>query len=237
MGAIAASVVIQQGAGIEVIPHYTCKDRNLLALQADILGAHALGIRNILLVTGDPPNMGTYPDATAVFNIDAIGLCGMVSMLNRGFDLGRNPVGQPTAFCYGVALNPSAVNLEREHERFRQKLDAGAEFAITQPVFEAAPLLRFIERARGLRPLPIIAGIWPLVSLRMAEFMKNEVPGVSVPDAVIQRMSRCDTRESSIEEGTTIARELLEALRGAIAGVQVATPLGKVQYALAVLGR
>ncbi len=236
MGAVSAAVLLQQTVGIEAIPHYTCKDRNLLALQADILGAHALGIRNVLLVTGDPPNMGTYPDATAVFNIDAIGLCAMVSMLNRGYDLGRNPVGQPTEFCYGVALNPSAVNLEREHERFCQKRDAGAEFAITQPVFDAEPLLRFLDRAQGGRRVPVIAGIWPLVSLRMAEFMKNEVPGVSVPDSVIQRMSRCDTREAAVEEGTAIARELLEALRGAIAGVQVATPLGKVSYALAVLG-
>jgi homocysteine S-methyltransferase len=237
MGAIAAAVVLQQATGIEAIPHYTCKDRNLLALQADILGAHALGIRNVLLVTGDPPNMGTYPDATAVFNIDAIGLCNMVSMLNRGYDLGRNPVGQPTEFCYGVALNPSAVNLEREMERFRWKLDAGAEFAITQPVFDARPLLSFMERAAGLRKIPVVAGIWPLVSLRMAEFMKNEVPGVFVPDAVIQRMSRCDTKEAAIEEGTALSRELLEALKGAIGGVQVATPLGKVQYALSVLGR
>jgi methionine synthase / methylenetetrahydrofolate reductase(NADPH) len=236
MGAVSASVVLQQATGIEAIPHYTCKDRNLLALQADILGAHALGIRNVLLVTGDPPNMGTYPDATAVFNIDAVGLCTMVSMLNRGYDLGKNPVGQPTEFCYGVALNPSAVNLERERERFAWKLDAGAEFAITQPVFDAAPLLSFLDRARGLRSIPIVAGIWPLVSLRMAEFMKNEVPGVFVPDSVIQRMAKCDTKEASMEEGTAIAREILEQLKGAIGGVQVATPLGKTSYALAVIG-
>jgi homocysteine S-methyltransferase len=236
MAALSASVVLQNDAGIEAIPHYTCKDRNLLALQADILGAHALGIRNVLLVTGDPPNMGTYPDATAVFNIDAIGLCAMVGMLNRGFDLGRNPVGQPTGFCYGVALNPSAVNGDREYDRFCRKLDAGAEFVITQPVFDPAPLLRFLDRARGLRPVPIIAGIWPLASLRMAEFMKNEVPGVFVPDAVIQRMARCDTKESTVEEGTAIARELLDVLRGAIAGAQVAAPGGRVQTALAVLG-
>jgi homocysteine S-methyltransferase len=236
MAAVSASAVLQQKAGIEAIPHVTCKDKNLLALQAEILGAHALGIRNMLLVTGDPPSIGTYPDATAVFDVDAIGLCNMVSLLNRGFDLGRNPVGEPTGFCYGVALNPSAVSTDRELERFRWKLDAGAEFAITQPVFDPQPLLRFMERTRGLRPLPIVAGIWPLVSLRMAEFMKNEVPGVYVPDAVIDRMSKCDSKESALEEGTAIARELLEALRGAVNGVQLSTPFGKIDYAMTILG-
>jgi methionine synthase / methylenetetrahydrofolate reductase(NADPH) len=237
MAAVSASAVLQQQAGIEAIPHVTCKDKNLLALQAEVLGAHALGIRNVLLVTGDPPSIGTYPDATAVFDVDAIGLCNMVSLLNRGLDLGRNPVGEPTGFCYGVALNPSAVNTDREMERFRWKLDAGAEFAITQPVFDAQPLLRFLERTRGLRRVPVVAGIWPLVSLRMAEFMKNEVPGVSVPDSVIERMSRCDSKESALEEGTAIARELLEALRGAIDGVQLSTPLGKIEFAMTILGR
>ncbi|HTZ52790.1 MAG TPA: bifunctional homocysteine S-methyltransferase/methylenetetrahydrofolate reductase [Spirochaetia bacterium] len=237
MAAVSAASVLQQRAGIEVIPHVTCKDKNLLALQAEVLGAHALGIRNILLVTGDPPSMGTYPDATAVFDVDAIGLCTMVSQLNRGVDLGKNAVGEPTAFCYGVALNPSAVNLDRELERFRWKLDAGAEFAITQPVFDARPLLDFLQRAGSLRRVPVIAGIWPLVSLRMAEFMKNEVPGVYVPDTVIERMSRCDTKESALAEGTTIARELLEELRGAISGVQLSTPFGRIDYAMTILGR
>jgi homocysteine S-methyltransferase len=236
MGAVAASAVLQQRAGIETIPHCTCKDKNLLALQAEILGAHALGIRNLLLVTGDPPNMGTYPDATAVFDIDAIGLCNLVNQLNHGYDLGRNPVGGPVGLCFGVALNPSAINLDRELDRFRWKLDAGAEFAITQPLFDAAPLFRFLDRARAIRKIPVISGIWPLVSLRMAEFMKNEVPGVYVPDSIIARMGRCDTKESALEEGAAIARELFEALRGTVAGVQLSTPLGKTQYALAVLG-
>ena len=236
MGAVSASIVLQQGTGIEAIPHYTCKDKNLLALQADLLGAHALGIRNILLVTGDPPNMGTYPDATAVFNVDSIGLCNLANMLNHGYDLGHNPVGRPTEYCFGVALNPSAVNPDRELERFHWKLEAGAEFAITQPVFDAQPLLRFIDRLRGVRTIPIIAGIWPLVSLRNAEFMKNEVPGVFVPDSVVARMARCDTKESALEEGTAIARELLEMLKNVVAGVQLSAPLGKVQNALNVLG-
>jgi methionine synthase / methylenetetrahydrofolate reductase(NADPH) len=236
MGAVSASIVLQQGTGIEAIPHYTCKDKNLLALQADLLGAHALGIRNILLVTGDPPNMGTYPDATAVFNVDSIGLCNLTNMLNHGYDLGHNPIGRPTEYCFGVALNPSAVNLDRELERFHWKLEAGAEFAITQPVFDSEPLLRFIDRLRGVRSIPIIAGIWPLASLRNAEFMKNEVPGVYVPESVVARMARCDTKESGLEEGIAIARELLEKLRKVIGGVQVAAPMGKVQNALNVLG-
>jgi methionine synthase / methylenetetrahydrofolate reductase(NADPH) len=236
MGAVSASILLQQGTGIEAIPHYTCKDKNLLALQADLLGAHALGIRNILLVTGDPPNMGTYPDATAVFNVDAIGLCNLANMLNHGYDLGHNPVGRPTEYCFGVALNPSAVNPDRELERFRWKMEAGAEFAITQPVFDAEPLLRFVDRLSGAPRIPIVVGIWPLVSLRNAEFMKNEVPGVFVPDSVIARMSHCDTKESALEEGTAIARELLELLKGVAAGVQLSAPLGKVQNALNVLG-
>ena len=235
MCAVAAAVVIQREAGIETIPHFTCKDKNILALQADLLGAHAMGIRNILAVTGDPPSMGTYPDATAVFNIDAVGLCNMMGMLNRGLDLGNNAVGKATEFCYGVALNPSAVNPDRELERFRMKLDAGAEFAITQPVFDPAPLLRFLEKAGGLRRIPIVAGIWPLVSLRSAEFMKNEVPGVYVPDSVVTRMSACDTKEAALQEGAAIARELLEKLRGAVSGVQLSAPLGKVQYALSII--
>ena len=142
----------------------------------------------------------------------------------------------PTIALGRVALNPSAVNLDREVERFRWKLDAGAEFVITQPVFDAGPLLQFLERAANLRKVPIIAGIWPLLSLRMAEFMKNEVPGVFVPDPVIDRMAACDTKESALEEGISVSRELLQSLRGAIAGVQLATPLGKIQYALSVLG-
>jgi homocysteine S-methyltransferase len=237
MASVSAASVLQQQAGIEAIPHITCKDKNLLALQAEILGAHALGIRNVLLVTGDPPNMGTYPDATAVFDVDAIGLCNMVAMLNQGLDLGRNPVGEPTCFCYGVALNPSAVNIDRELQRYRWKLDAGAEFVITQPVFDPLPLLRFIEKNRSLRRVPLIAGIWPLASLRMAEFMKNEVPGVYVPDEVIERMAKCDTKETSLEEGAIIAHELLVALKGAINGVQLAVPLGKIDFAMRILGR
>jgi homocysteine S-methyltransferase len=237
MSALMAAVLLQQKAGIEAIPHYTCKDKNLLALQADLLGAHALGIRNVLAVTGDPPNMGTYPDATAVFNIDSIGLCRLMSMLNHGYDLGNNAVGATTEFCIGVGLNPNAVNLDRERERFKLKIDAGAEFAITQPVFDAQSLLRFLDGMGSAKTIPVVAGIWPLVSQRNAEFLKNEVPGVFVPDEVVARMARCETKEAALEEGIAIARELMEALRGAIAGVQISSPMGKVQSALRVAGK
>lgn len=237
MSAIAAAVVVQQATDMEAMPHYTCKDKNLLALQADLLGAHALGIRNILLVTGDPPTMGTYPDATAVFNIDSIGLCNLTHLLNRGFDLGNNPIGKQTEFCYGVALNPGAVNPARELERFKWKLDAGAEFAVTQPVYDPEPLKRFLDDVSGLRRIPVIAGIWPLVSLRSAEFMKNEVPGVVVPDSVIARMAKCDTKEAALEEGLLMAHELLDTMRPFISGVQLSAPLGNVRNALKILGK
>ncbi len=223
MSAVAAAAVIQARTGITAIPHITCKDKNLLALQAELLGAHALGIRNLLLVTGDSPSMGSYPDATAVFDIDSIGLCSMVSMLNRGYDLGHNPIGGPTGFCYGVALNPSAINPDRELERFRRKVEAGAEFAITQPIFEAASLFRFLDRLGAKAPIPIIAGIWPLTSLRNAEFMKHEVPGVVVPDSIIDRMTGKETKEAALQEGIAIAREILAAISGSIAGVQISS--------------
>ena len=169
--------------------HYACRDRNLLGMLSDLLGAAAGGVRNLLIVTGDPPKMGPYPDATAVFDIDSIGLTNLVSRLNRGLDPGGNSLGSPTRFVIGVGVNPAAPDLERELRRFAWKVDAGAEFAITQPVFDIEQLDRFLTRVEAFR-IPIIAGIWPLVSLRNAEFLANEVPGVSVPDAVLERMRR-----------------------------------------------
>jgi homocysteine S-methyltransferase len=238
MSAVAAAAVIQERTGIVAMPHITCKDKNLLALQAELLGAHALGIRNVLLVTGDSPSMGSYPDATAVFDMDSIGLCAMVSMLNRGYDLGRNQLGGSTEFCYGVALNPSALSLERELERFRRKIDAGAEFAITQPIFEASAYFRFLDGLGGAPPIPVVAGIWPLTSLRNAEFMKHEVPGVLVPDSVVERMAGRETREAAVQEGIAIARETLEELAQAIAGVQIsATPATAYAVLEGMIGR
>src|SRR5690606_14952021 len=179
MSALAAAVIVQQQSGIETILHYACRDRNLLGMQSDLLGAHSMGIRNVLLVTGDPPHVGDYPDATAVFDVDSIGLTNVVARLNQGLDIGGQPIGAPTAFHIGVAVNPSAIDPDHELRRFEYKVEAGAEFAVTQPVFDVGPLVSFLAKTRAT--VPILAAITPLASLRHAEFMANEVPGVYVP--------------------------------------------------------
>lgn len=234
MGAMATSQLIER-EGIEAVVHYTCRDRNLLGMQSDLLGAAALGLRNLLLVTGDPPKMGPYPQATAVFDIDSIGLSNMVNRLNHGLDLGGNPIGKPTAFCYGVGVNPAALDLEHEIRRLAWKVEAGAQFAITQPVFDVSQLKDFLERVEGFH-LPIIAGIWPLASYRNAEFMSNEVPGVVIPPAILERMQAADVRGEATLEGVRIAREMFEEVRPLVAGIQVSAPLGKIPLALAVFG-
>jgi homocysteine S-methyltransferase len=232
MGAIATSVLIER-EGVEAVVHYTCRDRNLLGMMSDLLGAQALGIRNLLLVTGDPPKMGPYPSATAVFDIDAIGLTNMVSNLNIGLDIGGNPIGNPTSFLVGVGANPGAVDLEHELKRFAWKVEAGAHFAITQPVFDPAQLETFLERTRDHR-IPVVAGIWPLTSYRNAEFMANEVPGVVIPPELLKRMNK-DSKEAQLSEGLAIAREMLERVRPMIQGIQVSAPFGRVELALEVL--
>jgi homocysteine S-methyltransferase len=234
MGAIATSLIIERH-GIEAVTHYACRDRNLLGMLSDLLGASALGLRNLLLVTGDPPKMGPYPDATAVFDIDAIGLTNLVSKLNRGLDPGNNTIGEPTRFVVGVGVNPVAIDPQHELRRFHWKVDAGAEYAITQPVFDPAQLERFLESTGDLR-IPVIAGIWPLVSARNAEFLANEVPGVTMPPEVLARMRRASekSKEHAVEEGIAIAREALERVRGIVQGCQVSAPFGKVELALRV---
>jgi methionine synthase I (cobalamin-dependent)/5,10-methylenetetrahydrofolate reductase len=236
MGAIATSLIIERH-GIEAVTHYACRDRNLLGMLSDLLGASALGLRNMLLITGDPPKMGPYPDATAVFDIDAIGLTNLVSQLNKGLDPGRNPIGEPTQFVIGVGVNPVAIDAGHELKRFHWKVEAGAEYAITQPVFDPAQLESFLESIHDVR-IPIVAGIWPLVSARNAEFLANEVPGVTMPPAVLERMRRANekSKEHALAEGIAIAREALERVRGAVQGVQVSAPFGKIEYALEVLG-
>lgn len=235
MGALAAAVCIERGAGIETVLHYACRDRNLLGIQSDLLGAQALGIRNLLLVTGDPPKLGDYPDATAVFDVDAIGLTHIVRKLNEGVDIGGAPIGVPTSFCFGVGVNPGAVDLAHELKRYRYKIEAGAEFAITQPVFDVELLERFLEKVRDVR-VPVIAGIWPLLSFRNAEFMNNEVPGAHVPAPLLERMRAADEAGRGREEGLAIAREVFERVRPLIQGVQVSAPMGKVKLALKVFG-
>ena len=231
MGAIATSLIIER-QGIEAVTHYACRDRNLLGMLSDLLGASALGLRNLLLITGDPPKMGPYPDATAVFDIDAIGLTNLVSKLNKGLDPGNNSIGEPTRFVMGVGVNPVAIDSAHELKRFHWKVEAGAEYAITQPVFDPAQLESFLESIHDVR-VPVIAGIWPLVSARNAEFLANEVPGVTVPPEILARMRKANekSKEHALEEGISIAREALQRVRGAVQGVQVSAPFGKIELA------
>ncbi len=239
MSAIASAIVIQREAGIEPLVHYTCRDRNMVGMVSDLLGAAAAGIRNILVVTGDPPRLGPYPDATSVFDIDSIGLTNIVHRMNLGLDPGGNPLGEPTRFVVGVAANPWAQDLERELKRLYWKVEAGAEFVITQPVFDVKGLESFVKRAAEFK-LPIIAGLWPLLSLRNAEFMANEVPGIYMPETVLARMKRVEGAGGAGEskgqnEGIAIARETLDAIKGLVQGVQVSAPFGHLEQALGVL--
>lgn len=235
MSAQATAVLVEREIGIEAVLHYCCRDRNLLGMMSDLLGAAALGLHNLLIITGDPPKMGPYPDATAVFDIDAIGLTNMVSKLNHGLDIGNNPIGKPTEFSIGVGVNPGAVNLEEEIRRFEWKVEAGAEYAITQPVFDTGQLRTFLKKIEHVK-IPIIAGIWPLVSFRNAEFLHNEVPGVNVTPEILERMRVASDKgkEEAREEGIKIARESLLEVRDVISGVQVSAPFGNVKYALQV---
>lgn len=232
MNALALSVLLEQ-RGVETVLHYTCRDRNLLGIQSDLLGAAALGVKNVLAITGDPPMMGDYPQATPVFDIDAIGLTNVLSNLNHGLDIGQKPIGDRAGFLIGVGMDPNALNLEKERDRFKWKVDAGAEFAITQPVFDVAALESFVDSLGGTA-LPIIAGVWPLVSLRNAEFMRNEVPGVTVPDWIFTRMSRFETKEDQLKAGIEIAKGMVEQVRQWTAGIQVSAPFGRYSLALDV---
>lgn len=232
-----AAAAIQKEAGIEAVLHYTCRDRNLLGMQSDILGSVAAGLKNFLVITGDPPKSGDYPEVTGVFDVDAIGLTQVVCNMNRGRDFGGNPIKPPTAIFTGVGANPCAVSPELELDRYGKKIRAGAEFAITQPVFDPEALVSFLEKAAAFGSIPVIAGVWPLVSFKNAEFMRNEVPGVEVPDSIMERMSRCQTREEGIAEGIRIASEICEAIEPHVQGFQVSAPFGKVELALKVLGK
>jgi homocysteine S-methyltransferase len=232
MSALALAALLQQRAGTDVLLHYSSRDRNVLTIQSDLLGAHALGLRNLLALTRDTPQYSTLLE-TAVFEVDAIGLVNILTNLNRGLDVGGNPLGAQTAFLVGVSINPYALNLEEELRRFQLKVEAGADFAVTQPIFHAEQLVKFLDRARSFAPhLPIIAGVWPLTSFRNAEFMNNEVPGISVPPAIMERMHRADAGERARHEGLKIAQETLLEIRSLVQGVQIAAPFGR--YALAV---
>jgi methionine synthase I (cobalamin-dependent)/5,10-methylenetetrahydrofolate reductase len=236
MGVLPSALLIERQTEIETVIHYCCRDRNLLGMLSDILGAAAAGLRNILVITGDPPKMGPYPDSTAVFDIDSIGLTNLVYRLNHGLDPGNNPIGGATKWVIGVGVNPAAVDVDRELSRFHWKVDAGAEFAVTQPVFDPRQLESFLERVASYR-ITGVAGIWPLLSLRNAEFLANEVPGVAVPEEVLARMRLAQDKgkEAALAEGVRIAREMLARVRPLVQGVQVSAPFGRVEVALDVL--
>ncbi len=212
----ALCLLVQQQVGIEPILHYTCRDRNVLGIQSDLLGASAVGIRNLICITGDPPKMGDYPDATAVFDVDAIGLVNIVHNLNRGLDIGGNPIGASTRFVIAVGANPGSPNIDEEIRRFEYKVEAGAELAVTQPVFDMRLLEEFLRRIEHCR-IPVVAGIWPLTSARNAEFMKNELR-VAIPDEIFERMAKATTAEAARAEGVAIARDMLAAVRAHGAG-------------------
>lgn len=233
MSAQSLAVQIQQHTGIETILHYTCRDRNILSIQSDLLGASSIGLRNILCVTGDPPKVGNYPDATAVFDVDSIGLVNIVRRLNHGLDIGSNAIGASTNFTIGVGADPGVGDIENELRRFAFKVEAGAEYAITQPVFDLRLLEGFLERIREHR-IPIIAGIWPLTGLRNAEFLKNDLR-VSMPEEIMLRMAQAETPEAARAEGIRIAQEMLEAVQPYVDGVQVSAPFGRYDVAAEVI--
>jgi methionine synthase I (cobalamin-dependent)/5,10-methylenetetrahydrofolate reductase len=236
MSSMALGSIISSRTKIEPILHYTCRDRNLLGMQSDLLGMYAQGIRNILIITGDPPKLGDYPDATAVFDVDSIGLTNVVNSLNKGIDIGGKRLSEPTGFHIGVGVNPGAINIDYEISRFELKVEAGAEFAITQPVFDIKLFENFLKRIKHCR-IPVLAGIWPLFSLRNAEFMHNEVPGAQVPKAIMNRMRDAQEigAERARQEGVAIAQKTLATIKGMVEGVQISPPLGKYELALEVL--
>jgi homocysteine S-methyltransferase len=234
MSAQSLCLQIQQKVGIETVLHYTCRDRNILSIQSDLLGAASIGIRNILCLTGDPPKIGNYPDATAVFDVDAIGLVRIVRGLNHGLDIGKNPIGGSAGFTISVAANPGVPDIDHEVRRFAAKVEAGAEFCITQPVFDQRLLAQFLRRIESFR-IPVIAGIWPLTSLRNAEFMKNDLR-VSMPDSILARMADAADKKAALAIGLAIAQEMLAEVRDQVQGVQVSAPFGNFGAAAEVLG-
>jgi len=233
MSALSMAVLVQQHAAVEALLQYSCRDRNLLGIQSDLLGAHAMGVRNVLGITGDVRNLGDIPDATAVFDVDSIGLTNVINRLNHGLDIGGQPIGDPAAFHAGVMVNPSR-DLDQEVRRLEFKVEAGAEFAVTRPVFDVRAFEKFLARVSGFG-LPIIVGVWPFESALNAEFMANEVPGVTVPESMVERMRKTSSAEEAIAEGVAIAREIVTAVKEMAAGVQIATPSGRLDAALDVL--
>jgi methionine synthase I (cobalamin-dependent)/5,10-methylenetetrahydrofolate reductase len=224
--------LIQQHAGIEAVLHFCCRDRNILGIQSELLGAHAVGVRNLICITGDPPRMGTYPDATAVFDVDSIGLINIVNNLNQGLDIGGNPIGSQTALLIGIGANPGALNMDEELRRFAWKVEAGGEYVVTQPVFDLDLLEKFLKSTEQYK-LPVIAGIWPLTSYRNAEFMVNELR-VPVPRQYMDRMRRATNADKARAEGIAIAQEMASRVRPMVQGVQLSAPFGRYEMAIQV---
>jgi homocysteine S-methyltransferase len=226
MSALSLAVMIRQQVGIDTLIHFTTRDKNLMALQAELIGAHALGIRNIIALTGDPPTVGDYPSATGVWDVDSIGLIKVLTRLNEGFDWLGTSIGRPARFTIACAVNPSAEDLDRELERFRQKIDAGAHVAMSQPIYDPETLERFFERT-GQLSIPFLLGVLPLQSSRHAEFLHNEVPGIVVPQRLRDRMRKAG--ENGIQEGLEQARELLEETRDLVEGVYLMPSFGRYE--------
>jgi len=234
MSSQTLAVLIQQRSGLEALLHFSCRGRNVLSIQSDLLGAYALGLRNIWAVTGDAPQFVTFPSATAVFDVDSVGLVNALNNLNRGLDIGGNPLGSQTGFLIGVGLNPNALNPDEELRRFEYKIKGGANFGVIRPVFDVAHLSRFLRRVEELDApqIPLLAGIHPLTSYRSAEFLNNEVPGTSVPPEILARMRKVDTGDQARAEGLKIAQEILREVRGLVQGAQIVAPFSR--YAMAV---
>jgi 5,10-methylenetetrahydrofolate reductase len=231
MSPMALATLIKDQVGIETIVHYCCRDRNLLGMQMDLIGAEALGLHNMLIITGDPPKMGHYPDATAVFDIDSVGLIHFVTNLNNGLDFADRPMKQRTKLLIGCGFNPGAIDLDLEVERYRLKVNAGAEFAFSQPIYEPKLLETFLDRVKSVKQIPIFVGILPLASLRNAEFLHNEVPGMQVPDSIMEMLGKASSKEAQREIGMSVAKETLtEAKRmEAVQGAYIFPPFGNYQ--------
>ena len=234
MSGLSAAVLIEQQTGLETLLTYACRDHRLLGMQSDLLGAHAMGLRNLLLTTGDPQRFGQREDGAPPFDVDSIGLANAVTTLNHGVDVGGEPLGPPTAFHVGVAVNPTALSLDEEVRRYRYKIEAGAEFLVTHPVFDVADLEAFVARV-GRIPVPLIAGVRPLEGPRQAEALANEVPGTRVPAALVERLAAAEAAGRAAEEGVAIARELVRAVRPHVQGVRVAVAPSRLGAALEVL--
>ncbi len=236
MSPLALSVLVQQQVGVEAVLHYACRDRNILGIQADLLGAWALGLRNLLIITGDPPVLGDLPRATGVFDLDAIGLVNLVHGLNSGVDVGGNALEEATHYFIGVGVNPFAAPLERELARLRWKVLAGADYAITQPVFDVDRFLEFLPRAEEFR-LPVIAGVWPLVSLRNAEFLASEIPGIHLPGWILEKLGRYEAPADQQQAGLEITAEIVRRLRAVtgLRGIQFSIPLGRFSVLRALM--